>query len=50
MKPYKTYYYQFRVCDSDNKSVIGRTKTTPRKKDKVAKSVKLAVFSCSNFR
>lgn len=50
LKPFKTYYYQFNVCDSTKKSPLGRTKTTPRKTDKVAKSIKLAIYSCSNFR
>lgn len=48
LDPFTRYYYQFKVCGSDVKSSIGRTKTTPRPDDKVA-SVNLAVFSCSNY-
>lgn len=40
--------YQFNICDSDNKSPLGRTKTVPRKNDKLKQNVKIAVFSCSN--
>lgn len=43
------YFYQFNVCDSNNKSPIGRTKTAPTKDDDVSK-LSFAVFSCSNFR
>ncbi|KLJ06046.1 alkaline phosphatase [Blastomyces silverae] len=49
LKPYTTYYYQFTVCDSKNSSPIGRTKTTPKKGDKVKKDINLSVFSCSNY-
>lgn len=49
LKPYSTYYYQFNVCSSQNKSPLGRTKTTPDADDEVTK-VRLAVYSCSNFR
>ncbi|ERF74793.1 hypothetical protein EPUS_03177 [Endocarpon pusillum Z07020] len=42
------YYYRFTVCNSQNSSPIGRTKTTPAARDDVT-SVGLAVFSCSNF-
>jgi alkaline phosphatase D len=48
LKPYTTYYYQFSVCGSSNKSPIGRTKTTPNADDDVTK-VSLAIYSCSNF-
>ncbi|KAG6353311.1 hypothetical protein INS49_007552 [Diaporthe citri] len=40
--------YQFTVCDSDNSSPIGRTKTSPAS-DADVDEVKLAVFSCSNY-
>lgn len=49
MKPFTTYFYQFQVCNSDNKSPVGRTKTTPDPKKEVDQ-VSLAVYSCSNFR
>ncbi|PGH05353.1 hypothetical protein AJ79_06822 [Helicocarpus griseus UAMH5409] len=49
LKPYTTYYYQFTVCDSDNASPVGRTKTTPRKGDEVNNDINLSVFSCSNY-
>ncbi|PVI04770.1 phosphodiesterase/alkaline phosphatase D precursor [Periconia macrospinosa] len=48
LKPYTTYYYQFNVCNSDSKSPLGRTKTTPHANDDITK-VGLAVFSCSNY-
>lgn len=48
LKPYSTYYYQFNVCDSDNKSPLGRTKTTPNADDDIT-NVRLAVYSCSNY-
>jgi hypothetical protein len=48
LKPYTTYYYQFNVCNSSNKSPVGRTKTTPHANDDITK-VSLAVFSCSNY-
>lgn len=38
------------MCDSDVKSPVGRTKTIPKKKDKVKKDIKFAVFSCANYR
>jgi alkaline phosphatase D len=50
LKPFTSYYYQFNVCNSDNKSPVGRTKTIPRKKDRVREDLGFAVFSCSNFR
>ncbi|KAF2194894.1 hypothetical protein K469DRAFT_774925 [Zopfia rhizophila CBS 207.26] len=48
LKPYTTYYYQFNVCDSDNKSPVGRTKTVPNVDDEIT-NVGIAVYSCSNF-
>ncbi|KAA8893189.1 PhoD-like phosphatase-domain-containing protein [Sphaerosporella brunnea] len=50
LKPFSTYYYQFNVCDSSNKSPVGRTKTTPTKNQTLSKGVNLAVYSCSNYR
>lgn len=41
--------YQFNICNSNNVSSIGRTKTIPSKGDKVNTSIKLAVYSCSNY-
>lgn len=49
LEPFTKYYYQFTVCDSDNKSPIGRTKTAPAPDDDVSE-LSLAVFSCSNYR
>lgn len=49
LQPWTTYNYQFTVCDSDNSSPIGRTKTSPAS-DADVDEVKLAVFSCSNYR
>jgi alkaline phosphatase D len=48
LEAYTTYYYQFSVCDSDNKSPVGRTKTTPKADDDITK-VALAIYSCSNY-
>ncbi|RMZ78433.1 hypothetical protein DV738_g3853, partial [Chaetothyriales sp. CBS 135597] len=48
LEPFTTYYYQFTVAGSDNKSIVGRTKTTPKPTDST-NAVNLAVFSCSNF-
>lgn len=42
--------YQFNICNSENASPIGRTKTTPSKGDKVNTAIKIAVYSCSNTR
>lgn len=49
LEPYTTYYYQFTVCDSSNKSPMGRTKTTPAADDEVT-NIGIAVYSCSNYR
>lgn len=49
LKPFTTYWYRFSVCNSDNVSPLGRTKTAPSAKDE-AEEVKLAVHSCSNYR
>ena len=48
LEPYSTYYYQFNVCGSNNKSPLGRTKTTPHADDDITK-VSLAIYSCSNY-
>ncbi|KAL2836745.1 PhoD-like phosphatase-domain-containing protein [Aspergillus pseudodeflectus] len=48
LRPFTSYWYQFNVCGSDVKSPLGRTKTSPAKRDKV-EEVKLAVHSCSNY-
>ncbi|KAL2162128.1 hypothetical protein VTH06DRAFT_7913 [Thermothelomyces fergusii] len=48
LKPFTTYNYQFNVCNSDNASPVGRTKTAPRE-DATLDQISLAVFSCSNF-
>lgn len=50
LQPFTTYYYQFSVCNSDNSSPIGRTKTIPSKDARVESSVRIAVYSCSNYR
>lgn len=50
LQPFTTYYYQFNVCGSDNVSPVGRTKTIPSKDAKVDTPIRLAVYSCSNFR
>ncbi|KAF2431347.1 phosphodiesterase/alkaline phosphatase D precursor [Tothia fuscella] len=48
LKAYTQYYYQFTVCNSNNKSPIGKTKTTPSPDDHVT-SVSLGIYSCSNY-
>jgi alkaline phosphatase D len=48
LQPFTRYYYQFSTCDSQVKSIIGRTKTTPNPTDDTT-SVSLAIYSCSNF-
>lgn len=48
LEPFTTYWYQFNVCGSDNKSPLGRTKTTPEEDDDVTE-IGIAVYSCSNF-
>lgn len=48
LQPFTQYYYQFSVCESDNKSIVGRTKTTPTPEDSTSE-VGIAVYSCSNF-
>ncbi|KIW04888.1 uncharacterized protein PV09_04063 [Verruconis gallopava] len=48
LKPFTQYYYQFSVCNSNNTSPVGRTKTSPDADDDIT-SVSLAVYSCSNF-
>ena len=48
--PFTTYYYQFNICDSDKSSPVGRTKTLPARGKKVPSDIKLAVYSCSNYR
>ncbi|KAI3392743.1 hypothetical protein diail_5257 [Diaporthe ilicicola] len=48
LEPFTTYFYQFNVCGSDNKSPLGRTKTTPAEDDDVTE-IGIAVYSCSNF-
>lgn len=48
LKAYSTYYYQFNVCNSNNKSPLGRTKTSPNADDDITQ-VSLAVYSCANY-
>ncbi|KAF2433346.1 alkaline phosphatase-like protein [Tothia fuscella] len=49
LKPFTTYYYQFTVCGSSNKSPIGRTKTSPAANDDTT-AIGFSVFSCSQFQ
>lgn len=48
LTPFTRYYYQFSVCNSDKKSMVGRTKTTPNSWDQTP-NVDIAVYSCSNY-
>jgi alkaline phosphatase D len=50
LKPFTTYYYQFQSCDGSISSTIGRTKTAPAPEDEVTSGIRLAVYSCSNYR
>ena len=43
LKPFSTYFYQFNVCNSNVKSPIGRTKTSPSPTDDVS-GINLAVL------
>ncbi|RKU47731.1 hypothetical protein DL546_002449 [Coniochaeta pulveracea] len=49
LKAFTTYYYQFSVCNSNNTSPVGRTKTIPAKDGKALAPIKLAIYSCSNY-
>ena len=49
LRPFTTYNYQFAVCGSDRTSPVGHTKTAPAEDADVGE-IKLAVFSCSNYR
>ncbi|KAF4465773.1 alkaline phosphatase [Fusarium albosuccineum] len=48
LEPLTTYNYQFTVCDSNNTSPVGRTKTAPRADDDVSE-INLAVFSFPGY-
>ncbi|CAG9983238.1 unnamed protein product [Clonostachys byssicola] len=48
LEPFTDYFYQFVVCNSENKSPLGKTKTAPREDDHLDE-ISLAVFSCSNY-
>ncbi|KAI0136749.1 PhoD-like phosphatase [Xylariales sp. AK1849] len=49
LHPFTTYYYQFSVCNSNNISPVGRTKTIPSKDANVDTEIKIAVYSCANY-
>ncbi|KAH7350938.1 phosphodiesterase/alkaline phosphatase D precursor [Rhexocercosporidium sp. MPI-PUGE-AT-0058] len=49
LQSFTRYYYQFNICNSNNSSLVGRTKTTPRKRDVTNSAVRFAIYSCSNF-
>ncbi|KAI1506393.1 PhoD-like phosphatase-domain-containing protein [Biscogniauxia marginata] len=46
---FTTYFYQFNVCNSNNASPVGRTKTIPSQNEEVSSSIRIAVYSCSNY-
>ncbi|KAI1300350.1 alkaline phosphatase-like protein [Xylaria venustula] len=48
LEPFTTYNYQFTICGSNVKSIVGRTKTAPTA-DADVSEVNFAVFSCSNY-
>lgn len=48
LQPFTNYYYQFTVCQSDKKSIVGKTKTTPNPTDDTH-ALNLAVYSCANY-
>ncbi len=47
LSAFKTYYYQFEALEA--KSIIGRTRTTP-KKNELVDNLRFAVVSCSNYQ
>lgn len=49
LSPFTRYYYHFSACDGGARSPVGRTKTLPAEDDDV-ESVRLAVYSCANWR
>ncbi|KAI9801598.1 MAG: hypothetical protein M1825_003277 [Sarcosagium campestre] len=49
LKPFTDYYYQFRICDSNVRSPLGRTKTSPEKDQSLDSAVRLAIYSCNNY-
>jgi len=49
LKPFTVYDYAFTICGSNFTSPVGRTKTSPSPGDDLDQ-VRLAVFSCSNYR
>ncbi|ORX92670.1 putative alkaline phosphatase [Basidiobolus meristosporus CBS 931.73] len=50
LKPLTNYYYKFHSCyDKKAESPVGRTKTMPRPDQKIDKSLRFAVYSCSNY-
>ncbi|KAK5407283.1 hypothetical protein LTR06_008025 [Exophiala xenobiotica] len=48
LSPFTQYWYQFTVCNSNQTSMVGRTKTTPAPDDNVS-GISLAIYSCTNF-
>ncbi|TLD28591.1 hypothetical protein PspLS_04052 [Pyricularia sp. CBS 133598] len=51
LQAFTTYYYQFNICESDNKSPMGRTKTLPKKSMSLSsfvRNIRIGVYSCSN--
>ncbi|QIW99079.1 hypothetical protein AMS68_004597 [Peltaster fructicola] len=48
LRPFTQYWYQFTQCNTNNRSPVGRTKTTPDEDDDT-KKIGLAVYSCSNY-
>ncbi|EMC94214.1 hypothetical protein BAUCODRAFT_36688 [Baudoinia panamericana UAMH 10762] len=48
LQPFTTYYYQFTQCGTNNRSPLGRTKSSPTDDDDT-QQIGLAVYSCSNF-
>ncbi|TLS24902.1 hypothetical protein PpBr36_08878 [Pyricularia pennisetigena] len=52
LQTFTTYYYQFNICDSDNKSPLGRTKTLPKRSTGLSayvRKIRVGVYSCSNY-
>lgn len=48
LEAFTEYFYQFSVCNSEVRSPVGRTKTTPRTDDDVTE-IGIAVFSCNYY-
>lgn len=52
LQAFTTYYYQFNICNSDNKSPLGRTKSLPQRSSSLSsyvRNIRIGVYSCANY-